>query len=316
MYHKRHLSETTLIWVFIAIGFNCDYDWCEFESRNRQTFFFVRFSPFWGLFYTSQHFRSEAITKRVQDLIRHNDIMPMIIITRFKIVVNGTSLRSQKGDDVRTDIHQDIYYISRHRQNPIADSMSSFNFVISRIHLAIMEETVRCRFSFRASYFWTGLRALLNLLMIVLAFMQLEGKFVKFAYAGFIYTCTYIISDETDCSSGQVFYFGIAFFTTHLWIDLVFFLGLWKEISPALAICSLIFLLDFCFYVYVSVISDPVDDAVSAIIVIFAILYFFGFTNGLTNILYILWCRNRADQNKVYITFSQMTKSSLKDDIV
>jgi len=166
----------------------------------------------------------------------------------------------------------------------------------SRIHLAIMEETVRCRFSFRASYFWTGLRALLNLLMIVLAFMQLE--------------------DETDCSSGQVFYFGIAFYTTHLWIDLVFFLGLWKEISPALAICSLIFLLDFCFYVYVSVISDPVDDAVSAIILIFAILYFFGFTNGLTNILYILWCRNRADQNKVYITFSQMTKSSLKDDIV
>ena len=97
-----------------------------------------------------------------------------------------------------------------------------------------------------------------------------------------------------------------------------FFLGLWKEISPALAICSLIFLLDFCFYVYVSVISDPVDDAVSAIIVIFAIPYFFGVTNGLTNILYIqnLWCRNRADQNKVYITFSQMKKSSLKDDIV
>ena len=61
----------------------------------------------------------------------------------------------------------------------IADtSCFNSNFVISRIILAIMEETKRFRYSFtyRLSFVCAAILAFLHLSMIVPTFMDLQGK--------------------------------------------------------------------------------------------------------------------------------------------
>ena len=77
-------------------------------------------------------------------------------------------------------------------------------------------------------------------------------------------------------------FLGCRDFSAHLWVDLVFLLALMSETIRALAICSLIFLLDIGFYAYLFIYYvncdlEPEDFPVSSVMIgIFAFVHLMG----------------------------------------
>ena len=122
------------------------------------------------------------------------------------------------------------------------------------------------------------------------------------------------ISDETNWSPGHPSFLGtvLVLYTTHLWIDFGFLLAVLKKNTLALAMCSLIFILDFCFYVYLFihfVYDDELgqDDRRTSILQmlgIIAMLHFNGWLYGTLCIQHFR-CQNQK---------SQGTKLPLIDD--
>ena len=136
----------------------------------------------------------------------------------------------------------------------------------------------------------------------------------------------FTFSDFQECS-----FFGITlvFFMTHLFIDFCFLLAVVKKTIPAIAICSLIFLIDFCFYachliyklygLYVFIdqimaedlgrvdgFSFLMDSLLSLMITIVTLVHFSAFTDGIICAT-CLWLKNRE---------SKETTLSLKEEIV
>ena len=119
-----------------------------------------------------------------------------------------------------------------------------------------MKETLRIRLLLGASYYAGGVLALFYCFMISVTFSQLEGKVNLFACV--ISTCTLLLhmsSDETNWSPGHPSFLGtiLVLSTTHLWINLCYIFAVLKKNILVLAMCSLILLLDICYYAYLFV---------------------------------------------------------------
>ena len=122
-----------------------------------------------------------------------------------------------------------------------------------------------------------------------------------------------VISDGTFFFGlwNRNFGFAIFYFSTHLCLDFVFLLALMKETIPALALCSSIYLLDFCFYVYLAIHYancdlEPEEFGVTSVMIgLFAFVHFMGFQCGLGNIIGIKnsYCRKFREKAMKSNTF-------------